>query len=310
MNRLPFLLLSFGALAVSLPGKSPDIIESPAPPTGSVVVPEFTRFEDVIYGRKFGTALTLDVIQPKNPNGFGVIYIVSGGWTSSHANIKPEKHAELLRRGYTVFNVCHGSQPKFTIPEMIQDIHRAVRFVRTRADKWGVDPDKLGLTGGSAGGHLSLCIGTMGGAGRTTSDPVDQASSAVQAVAVFYPPTDFLNYGRPGVDGTGVGQLRAYAAPFGSEAHTPEGRERLGRDISPIYFITSSTPPTLIIHGEKDDTVPLQQAESFVARAKAAGTTAELVVKPGAGHGWKDIAPDYERMADWFDLHLRGLKGP
>jgi acetyl esterase/lipase len=147
----------------------------------------------------------------------------------------------------------------------------------------------------------------MGAPGRTDGDPVDRTSSAVQAVAVFYPPTDFMNYGKPGVDGTGVGQLRAYAAPFGPEAFTVEGRERLARDISPVNFISPATPPTLIVHGEKDDTVPLQQAERFVEKAKAAGVTAELVVKPGAGHGWKDIAPDYARMADWFDLHLRGI---
>lgn len=269
----------------------------------------YTRTEDIIYGRKFGTALTLDVIQPKTPNGYGIIYIVSGGWSSSHASIKPDKHAALLERGYTIFNVVHGSQPKFTIPEIVADIHRAVRFIRYNAARWGVNPDHLGLTGGSAGGHLSLTIGTQGGLGKAESgDIVDAQSSAVQAVACFYPPTDFLNYGKPGVDGVGVGQLQAYAAPFGPEAATPEGRQKLGQAISPINFITAAMPPTLIIHGDADGTVPVQQAEIFVERAKAAGATAELIIKPGAGHGWKDIALDYVTMADWFDLYLRGIK--
>src|SRR5437899_12784834 len=91
--------------------------------------PAFTRKEDVIYGRKYGTALTMDVFTPKKDvNGAAVIFVVSGGWNSSHDSIKPVFVTEYLHRGYTVFAVVHGSQPKFTIPEMLTDMHRAVRF--------------------------------------------------------------------------------------------------------------------------------------------------------------------------------------
>src|SRR5205085_2306777 len=86
---------------------------------------KFTRTEDVIYGRKFGTALTLDVVQPEKPNGFGVLFMVSGGFFSSHEAIVPASYESLLERGYTVFAVVHGSQPKFTITEIEQDIQRA-----------------------------------------------------------------------------------------------------------------------------------------------------------------------------------------
>ena len=85
----------------------------------------FTRVEDVIYGRKSGTALTLDVLQPAKPNGFGIVMMVSGGWFSSHEAINPAMFQPLLSRGYTVFAVVHGSQPKFTITEIVPDIHRA-----------------------------------------------------------------------------------------------------------------------------------------------------------------------------------------
>ena len=119
----------------------------------------FTRTEDVIYGRKFGTALTLDVFQPANANGYGIAMMVSGGWFSSHAAINPAFFQPLLNRGYTVFAVVHGSQPKFNITEIVPDIHRAIRFIRYNAAKYGVKPDKLGITGGSAGGHLSLMMG-------------------------------------------------------------------------------------------------------------------------------------------------------
>jgi dipeptidyl aminopeptidase/acylaminoacyl peptidase len=82
----------------------------------------------------------------------------------------------------------------------------------------------------------------------------------------------------------------------------------LGREISPIYFITPQMPPTLIIHGDADKRVPIQQSVSFVKRANEAGATARLIVKPAAGHGWPDQAPDMAILADWFDQYLRDLK--
>ena len=92
--------------------------------------PAFTRQEDVIYGRKYGTALTMDVFTPKKANGAGVVFAVSGGWFSDRRAINVSSYREFLRRGYTVFAVVHGSQPRFTIPEAVEDMHRAVRYVR------------------------------------------------------------------------------------------------------------------------------------------------------------------------------------
>src|SRR5262249_4059304 len=106
---------------------------------------------------------------------------------------------ELLKRGYTVFTVLHGSQPKYTIPEIIADMNRAVRFIRYHAKDYNIDPDRFGVSGASAGGHLSLMLGTAGGPGDAkATDPVEQASSRVQAVACFFPPTDFANFGAMG----------------------------------------------------------------------------------------------------------------
>ncbi len=270
----------------------------------------FTRTEDVVYGRKFGTALTLDVIQPaKEPNGYGIIYMVSGGWFSSHDAVNPRGYAPYLDRGYTVFAVVHGSQPRFIIPEVAQDIHRAVRFIRFSAKKWGVNPEHLGITGGSAGGHLSLTMGTQGGPGKADAkDPIDRESSAVQAVACFFPPTDFLNYGTAGEDAVGTGILKDYKPAFGPRSDTPESRQIFGKEISPIYFITAALPPTLIFHGDADKLVPLQQSETFVQRATEAGATAKVVVHPGGAHGWGGMDKDMAVMADWFDEHLRGVK--
>src|SRR5579885_1912416 len=145
-------------------------------------VSSYTRTQDVIYGRKDGLALTMDVFAPKEkPNGLGIIFIVSGGWRSNTAFIRPEMYVPFLRHGYTVFAVVHGTQPKFTVPEIIEDVHRAVRFIRYHAKDYRIDPDHIGITGGSAGGHLSLIIGTSGTTGKPkASDPVDRVSSRVQ----------------------------------------------------------------------------------------------------------------------------------
>jgi acetyl esterase/lipase len=270
---------------------------------------DFQRTEDVIYGRKFGTALTLDVFQPHPANGVGVILMVSGGWFSAHEAINASYFQALLNRGYTVFAVVHGSQPKFVITEIVPDINRAVRFIRHNAARYGVDPDRLGITGGSAGGHLSLTMGTQGGPGDAKAkDPVDRESSAVQCVACFFPPTDFLNYTKPGEDAVGVGVLKSFKAAFGPRADTEEERQKLGREISPIYFVHSNMPPMLIIHGDADTLVPICQAQTFVKRCEEVGSTAKLIVREGKNHGWPDMGKDMELFADWFDQYLRGLK--
>src|SRR5437660_12867432 len=117
--------------------------------TRSQVPQGFKRIEDVIYSRKFGTALTLDVFQPDQPNGCGILFMVSGGFFSSQDGINPGFYRALLERGYTVFAVVHGSQPKFNIPGIEQDIHRAVRFVRHAAATYGVNSDMPGIPGAS-----------------------------------------------------------------------------------------------------------------------------------------------------------------
>jgi len=275
------------------------------------VTASYKHAEDVIYGRKFGTALTLDVFQPEKTNGVGIIFLVSGGWFSGHEHISPPKYEPFLDRGYTVFAVVHGSQPKFIVTEIVGDIHRAVRFIRYNAAKYGVDPLRLGITGASAGGHLTLTMVTQGNIGKPDAkDPVERESSLVQCAACFFPPTDFLNYGEPGEDAVGVGTLKNFKPAFGLLSDTPEGRQQLGREISPIYSLKSNTPPLLIIHGNADKLVPIYQAQIFVKRCEELGVKAKLVVREGKGHGWPGINQDLPILADWFDEHLRGIKPP
>ncbi len=280
--------------------------------------PFFTRTPDVIYGRKAGLALTMDVFAPKEkPNGLGVIVVISGGWRSHPGAIRPEMYYPFLKRGYTVFAVVHGTQPKFTIPEILDDVHRSVRFIRYHAKDYHIDPDRLGISGGSAGGHLSLMVGTDGVAGDPKAkDPVERVSSRVQAVACFYPPTDFLNWGKPGAvldalhmdsrfrAAVDFQELDSRERVFKRVTDEKKIQEILGR-ISPITHVSADDPPTLIIHGDADKLVPLQQSEEMIAKLKEAGVPAKLIVKKGCGHGWITILKDEETLADWFDQYLK-----
>jgi acetyl esterase/lipase len=278
----------------------------------------YARQEDVIYGRKYGTALTMDVFTPKKgANGAAVVFAVSGGWFSDHNAINTFFFAEFLKRGYSVFAVVHRSNPRFTIPEAVEDMSRAVRFIRFHATDYHIDGKRIGIVGGSAGGHLSLMQGTTGNDGDPkASDPVDRVSSKVQAVACFFPPTDFLNYGQTGNDALGRGTLKDFKAPFDfveldkstrsfKLVLDETKRREIGKQISPFYHADKNSAPTRIIHGDADKLVPIQQAEIIIARLKEAGVPADLVVKPGAGHGWGGMEKDIPKLADWFDQYLR-----
>ena len=268
--------------------------------------PSFEHTNGIIYGHRHGHDLTLDVVRPAKPNGLGVVLMVSGGWKSGTNSFRPWMVAPLLRRGYTVLPVYHVSQPQATVMEIHDDVSRAVRFIRRHAQEYGVDPTRLGVTGGSAGGHLSLMLATRGGPGSTNApDPVDRESSAVQAVAIFYPVTDLLNLGDSTENLHDGGAPKSFVKAFDQVPPNLATWKVTGREMSPIYYVTSNLPPTLIYHGDADTLVPLDQSQRFQARAKELGDTVELVVHPGGNHGWLTMLWDIRKFADWFDEHLR-----
>ena len=269
--------------------------------------PAVQRTNGVVYGERNGEPLMLDVIRPARPNGLGVTLMVSGGWKSGDPGSAPVwLMAPVLRRGYTVFAIYHISQPKATIMEIIQDAHRGVRFVRHHAQEYKIDPTRIGVVGGSAGGHLSLMLATRGGPGPAdAADPIDRESSAVQAVAIFYPVTDLLNLGKSTENPGDGGPPKSFVKAFGPDATNMPVWKEIGRECSPIYYVTADLPPTLIYHGDADTLVPLEQSERFRDRAREQGRDVKLVVHPGGSHGWPTMFLDLRRFAAWFDLHLR-----
>ena len=268
--------------------------------------PSFVRTDGLVYGQRHGRDLTMDVVRPAKPNGIGVVLMVSGGWKSGPGSFRPWMLAPVLRRGYTVFAVYHVSQPQATIMEITEDVNRAVRYVRHNARQYGVDPDRLGVTGGSSGGHLSLMLATRGGPGTPGgTDPLDRESSAVQAVAIFYPVTDLIDLGSSTENLHDGGPPKSFVKGFGPNATNLAVWKVIGHELSPIFYVNSNLPPTLIYHGDADTLVPLDQSLRYQAEARKLGRTVEVVVHPGGQHGWLSMLWDIRQFGKWFDQYLR-----
>jgi acetyl esterase/lipase len=272
------------------------------PLTASRAADDVEIIPDVVYGHKHGLALTLDVFQPKeNANGAGVLFMVSGGWYSRWT--PPEQavgfYKPLWQKGFTVFAVRHGSSPKFKIPEVVDDVRRSVRFVRLNAEKYGVDPERLGVYGGSAGGHLSLVLGTTGDDGDPqASDPVLRVSNRVAAVVAYYPPTDLRPWVNPESD---------YYKNFPALQFDPE----MAADFSPLLHATMDDAPTLLVHGDQDKLVPIDHSRNILQALQKAEVPAELMVIEGAAHGFPGEAGlrANERLVGWFEKHLAKKAG-
>ncbi len=259
---------------------------------------------DVVYGHKAGMALTFDVIKPKgNATGSAVLFMVSGGWVSIW--FPPDKafekavndhssFAKLVEKGHTLFLVRHGSSPQFKVPDAVADVRRAVRFIRQHASDYGIDPGRIGVFGGSAGGHLSLMLGTASDEGNASArDPVERVSDRVAAVVAYFPPTDL----RPSV---------GPSKNFPALDFDPD----LAESVSPLLHVTPDDPPTLLIHGDKDNLVKLEQSQQMYDALQRTGVPSELIVLEGAGHGFSgdNDARATRELVAWFDQNLAPQK--
>ena len=275
---------------------------------------------DVVYGHKAGMALTFDVFTPPGAaNGAGILNMVSGGWVSRWR--APEEaqagYQALLDQGFTVFAIRHGSSPRFNVPEAYADVTRAVRFVRLHASTYGIDPDRLGVYGGSAGGHLSLMLGLASDEGDPgATDEVLRMSSRVAAVVAYFPPVDLRSRTMPSerfparLPDRGLSFANGMVMPAAADAFVAlDFEDELRASVSPILHVSADDPPTLLIHGDADALVDFNNSELIHSALVTSGVETGLVVIEGAGHGFRtaeDRAQASDALVGWFKKHLTG----
>jgi acetyl esterase/lipase len=225
--------------------------------------------------------------------------MVSGGWYSGWT--PPDRaqaaFAPLTSKGFTVFAVRHGSSPRYGIPDAVADVRRSVRFIRMNAKDYGVDPNRLGVYGMSAGGHLSLMLGTASDEGKADDkDPVLRVSDRVQAVVAFVAPTDLTIMVKEAPN-----RLPAYSRfpaldldMSGAKLH------------SPLVLVTADDAPTLLLAGAKDDLVPIDHSRNIRTAFDQEKVANKLVEYPDAGHGFgpDDMKRAAAEMVAWFETHL------
>ena len=250
---------------------------------------------DVVYGHKDGMALVYDVITPENANGAAVVFMVSGGWFSRWA--PPENRAQqfayYLDAGFTLIPVHHGSAPRYHVPDAYSDVSRAIRHIKLRAQQHGIDPDRIGVTGGSAGGHLSLMVGLDADAGDPNSDDVVmQQDNSVAAVVAYFPPVDLRQLAGPG----------SWSERFPALNFDPEKAE----SISPILHADPDDPPTLLIHGDADELVPISASQIMQAEFEKQSVVSDFITISGAGHGFRgdDAVRAANASVAWFKQYL------
>lgn len=259
---------------------------------------------DVVYGHKDGMALTFDVLKPKaNANGAAVIYMVSGGWVSNYT--PPPQMAErdpfkdLLDKGFAVITLRHGGSPKYLIPDIVADVRRGVRFIHYNAKQWGIDPNRLGVYGGSAGGHLSLMIGTASDNGDPNGkEDFLKESDRVASVVALFPPVDLRPIARglnPERNGTSTDRFPAL-----------NFEKEKAADYSPIVFVTPDDPPTLLIHGDKDTLVPIINSKLIYEAFQKNNVKTNFITIEGGEHGFRgeDAKRANAAMVAWFEQTL------
>jgi len=249
---------------------------------------------DIVYGHKDGLALTLDRYDPAGKkNSAAVIFMVSGGWYSKWA--PPAQFRGLfdpyLEKGFTVFAVRHGSSPRYGIPDAVADVRRAIRFIRFHSADDGLDANRLGVLGMSAGGHLALVLATTGDDGDPEAEEsLLRVSSRVATVAAVVPPTD----------------LRVMV--WESEESLPAYRNfpalDLGQDeaatYSPLLHVSKDDATALIISGTKDILVPAKHGKWIAAAFQEQGIHTKLMLLE-ANHGLQDKQPEaFAAINAWF----------
>ena len=267
-----------------------------------LAVPENVSFEKGIeFANPEDQHLQLDLAKPKTGDGpFPTILCIHGGGFRAGTRESYDKLCvTLAERGYVAATITYRLAPAHPFPAAVEDCKAAVRWLRANAAKYQIDPARIGVTGGSAGGHLAQFLGVTAGVKEFEGQGNLDQSSAVKCVVNFYGPSDFTkSYGKS-VDAAQVLPLF-----FGGNLEEKRREHIVG---SPLYWVTPDAAPTLCVHGTDDKYVAYEQATWMVDRLKAAAVEAELLTLQGAGHGFKgaDAEKAEKALIEFFDARLK-----
>jgi len=250
---------------------------------------------DLTYGTAAGEELKLDLSVPDGTGPFPVCILVHGGGFERGDKQKQPKHwfAPLLDAGYAWVSINYRLAPAHKYPGSVEDLKTAVRWVKSHAADYRFDPARIVLIGESAGGYLVNMVGAK-----------NEEDTRVAAVVSFYGAADLLfrlksSNGKPSI---------TFSNYFGVTEDNEVTRKFLV-EASPATHVRPGLPPFLLIHGNKDETVPYEQSVNFFAKLKAVGVPAEFITIDGGGHGmssWRELNSDYiAQLVNWLNRTLK-----
>lgn len=235
----------------------------------------------IVYGKGDDVDLELDLAMPAEGKGPfpAIICIHGGGWKAGNRKDLIGLTEHFAKNGFVAVTISYRFAPKYKFPAQIEDCKASVRWLRANADKYKINPDRIGAVGFSAGGHLSCLLGAADEkAGLEGKGGNPKQSTRIQAVVSFFGPTDFT-------DKTWSKEVEnIFFVPF--LGGTYEEKKELYRQCSPLVYCTKDAPPFLFFHGDKDKLVGIEQSEKMAKKLTGLGVSAEMVAMPGDGHGW------------------------
>ncbi len=245
--------------------------------------------KDIEFARVGETRLALDLYQPASARGPLIVWVHGGAWRSGSRSSMPL--TRIVEAGYPVASVDYRLSPVAPFPAQVHDIKAAIRYIRAHQDELSVNSEQIVIAGSSAGGHLAALVGVTSGHPElegTVGDHLDQ-SSDVQGIIDFYGPTNFqtiLDQSTP--HGLGV-RIPALQLLLRGQ---PDDKPDLARLASPVFHVDAGDPPLLLVHGDQDPQVPINQSHELQGRYEDAGRPVEFEVVHGAAHGGAQFQDD------------------
>jgi acetyl esterase/lipase len=280
------------------------------PANDVLVLDEVVVEQNVTYGTGGDENLQLDLARPKDGDGpfAAIVFIHGGGWAGGNRQAFRSKIEQAARKGYVAASISYRlTEPdaetklgQVPFPAQIHDCKCAIRWLRSVAEDYHVDPDRIGVAGASAGGHLSLLVGLCDESAKLEGQGGhSEHSSGVRAVVNIFGPTDLAK----------AYQDAAAARVFykGLCRGTPETAAEMYHAASPVTYVTKDDPSVMTLHGDKDTLVPVSQAKLLDETMKLAGASHELIILEGQGHGFAGEAAQRADEALWrfFAEHLK-----